>query len=78
MLGLSANAVGEAISAACEMEVHFPVVASKIQDEMPAPGVLARVPRKMMDREDFAHAFGIPKVAVAMLSAKQRLAPCAA
>jgi hypothetical protein len=63
-LGLSAKAVGDAISAANEMEVHVPVLASKKQEYIPFPGALVRVPRKIKERDGEAHAFFICEAAL--------------
>ena len=59
LLALNANAVGAAISAASETEVHVPVVASKKQEYIPLPGALVRVPRKTSERDGEAHEFGM-------------------
>jgi hypothetical protein len=58
LLGLSANAVGDAISAASETGVHLPVFASKKQEAIPIPGAFVRVPRKTSDRLVEAQALG--------------------
>src|SRR5271165_3542387 len=63
-LTLSANAVGEAISAASDTGVQLPVFASKKQEEIPFPAAFARVPRKIRNRDEAAPAFDTRAAAV--------------
>jgi hypothetical protein len=67
-LGLSAKAVGDAIAAASETEVHVPLLASKKQEYIPFPGALVRVPRKINERDGEAHGFGMRDAATSAVA----------